>query len=209
MIYFHQIDIVQYIATNASLLNDVFSIISNPESQAQKKKDAVAFLQQSCAVAKGLQAPCRASLFHNLTNSGLFATITFALQHRDPAVRVAGTDILVAVIDHDVIMMRNNIYKSVQDKTKPMTDTLIDLLLVETDLGVKAQVADALKVLLDSNTTGPPDRLLGGDTSFAAKVRSNAANSSQTDTFLAAFFEQSAKRLFQPLKDLEKRQSCM
>lgn len=205
LIFFHQVDIVQHIQSNLPYLNKIFSLINSSEAPAQDRKDAVLLIQQSCAIAKNLQAPARASLYENLIAEGLFSTITFALQHQDAAVRVAGTDILVALIDHSAIMTRQYVIKAISDRTKPMTETLIDLLLVETDLGVKAQIADALKVLLDPSANGPgDDRPMGQENNFI-KLRSSPATNAQTDSFLHHFYEHSANKLFQPLKDLEKR----
>lgn len=207
LIFFHQVDIVQHLQQNQAFLKELFSIFTPQENSVQRKKDAVLFIQQCCTIAKSLQAQARAQLYSNFLSGGLFNVITFALRHTDAAVRVAGTDILVALIDHDAIMMRSQIFKAINDKTKPLTDTLIELLLVETDLGVKAQMADAIKVLLDPNANTATMETLGrANSEFLAKVRSNAP-SAPTETFIQNFYEDSAKKLFQPLKDLEGRDS--
>lgn len=207
LIFFHQVDIVQHLQQNQAFLKELFSIFTPQENSVQRKKDAVLFIQQCCTIAKSLQAQARAQLYSNFLSGGLFNVITFALRHTDAAVRVAGTDILVALIDHDAIMMRSQIFKAINDKTKPLTDTLIELLLVETDLGVKAQMADAIKVLLDPNANTATMETLGrANSEFLAKVRSNAP-SAPTETFIQNFYEDSAKKLFQPLKDLEGRGS--
>lgn len=163
------------------------------------------FIQQCCAVAKSLQAQSRAQLYQNFIAGGLFQVITFALRHHDASVRVAGTDILVALIDHDALMMRSQIFKSVNEKTKPLTDTLIELLLVETDLGVKSQMADAIKVLLDPNANTATVETLGRtNPDFLTKMR-NGPSGPQTESFIQNFYDESARKLFQPLKELEKR----
>ncbi|KAK5066493.1 Platinum sensitivity protein, partial [Cryomyces antarcticus] len=145
LIFFHQVDIVQHLQSNAMFLTELFSIFGPQETDKQRQKDAVLFIGQCCAVAKNIQAGARAQLYQNLINGGLFNVITFALRHQDAAVRVAGTDVLVAMIDHDPLMMRSHVFKAISEREKPLTDTLIELLLVEVDLGVKAQMADAIK----------------------------------------------------------------
>ncbi|KAL9050579.1 MAG: hypothetical protein Q9162_006537 [Coniocarpon cinnabarinum] len=205
LIFFHQVDIVQHIQGNAAYISKIFGLINDPKSEPQDRKDAVLLIQQSCAIAKNLQAHSRASLYENLINGGLFQTITFAVQHKDAAVRVAGTDILVALIDHSANLTRHHVINATKEGTKPMTETLIELLLVETDLGVKAQIADALKVLLDPNANGPgDDRPMGPEQPFM-KTRGNPAMHAQSDGFLHQFYETAANKLFKPLKDLENR----
>lgn len=223
---------VQYIQGNLPFLTELFSLIDCPEADPQRKKDAVLLLQQSCAIAKNLHLPVKISMYQNFISCGLFSTINFALQHRDSSIRVAGTDILVAGIDHDAPMMRHHIIRTSNDrmrigagdrtspvdentitkpnneKTKPMTDTLIDLLLVETDFGVKAQIGDAIKVLLDPHANNPPgdNRPIGPNMENNLQFRrGDPASQAQMDNFIDQFYNHSAKKLFQPLMELENR----
>lgn len=209
LIFFHQVDIVSHVQTDQVFLQKLFAIITSPDEPNEKKKDAVLFVQTCCAIAKNLQHAARSTMFANLISSGLFQMIDYASQHKDSAVRVAGTDVFVAVIDHDAQMMRSHIIKSINEKTKPMTDNLIETLLVETDLGVKAQIADAIKVLLDPNSNAPiAERPMGADPqSYSIKMRNNMTNGGQADQFLQYFYEHSARVLFQPIQNLEKRES--
>lgn len=207
LIFFHQVDIVNHLQTNAAFQAELFGIFGPQETNQQRKKDAVLFIQNCCAVAKNIQAQARATLFQNFINGGLLNVVTYSLRHHDAAVRVAGTDILVALIDHDPSMMRQYIFKSMNDKSKPLTDTLIELLLVEVDLGVKAQMADAVKVLLDPNANSASmDMLSRTNGDFLAKMRANP-NAGLMDNFVQNFYDDSAKKLFEPLKQLEFRPS--
>jgi len=208
LIFFHQVDIVQHLQANGPFLKELFSIFSPKEQNLSRKKDAVLFIQQCCAIAKSLQANVRAQLYQNFISSGLLEVIQFALKHQDASVRVAGTDILVSLIDHDALMVRSYIFKAIQEKSKPLTDTLIELLLIEVDLGVKAQMADAIKILLDPNANSASIEALGRTNSdFLAKMRGQLPSIPQTDSFIQNFYDESARKLFQPLKDLEGRES--
>ncbi|KAK4909392.1 hypothetical protein LTR28_000181, partial [Elasticomyces elasticus] len=208
LIFFHQVAIVDHIQSNPAFLKDLFGIFDPEQLDQQRKKDAVLFIQQCCAVSKNIQLQARAALYQGFISNGLLAVVTFALKHQDASVRVAGTDILVALIDHDPAMMRTNIFKAVNDRTKPLTDTLIELLLVEVDLGVKSQMGDALKVLLDPAANTTSVEMLGrANGEFLAKMRPAVQTAPQTDSFIQHFYSESARKLFQPLKDLENRES--
>jgi len=207
-IFFNQVEIVQHLQGNTPFLKELFGIFDSREEDQKRKHDAVLFIQQCCAIAKNLQAPARAALYNNFIQAGLFGVITFALMHEDAAVRIAGTDVLVAMIDHDPSMMRSYIFKAINEKRIPLTDTLIELLLVEVDLGVKAQIADAIKVLLDPQSTQPPiDGMGRASSDFLSKLRGNVQANPQTESFIQNFYDESAKKLFRPLKDLEHRKS--
>ena len=210
LIYFYQMDILSHIASNPSIVKELFAVVLEPaEGQPpEKMNEAVFFIQQCTSIAKGANATARGGLYTNLVQSGLFAIITFALRNADAAVRVAGVEIFLTIIDHDAITMRNLIFKATTDKTKTMTETLVDLLLSEPDLGVKAQVADAIRILLEpNNSQGAMERAgNAGDVNAVAKFKSS---SQQNDQYLAAFFEGSAaKKLFLPLLELETRENC-
>lgn len=223
LIFFNQVDIVNHLQNNQPFLQKLFAIFAPNQSPGpEKKKEAVLFIQNCCAISKNIQAQSRAQLYQNFIYHGLFAVITYALRHLDASVRVAGTDILVALIDHDPHVVRNHIFNAVREKTTPLTDTLIELLLVEVDLGVKSQMADAIKILLDPMTTGQGMEMMARG-SANGEIMAKRANGGQTvqsspqnhspnahnNAFLDSFFESSAKRLFAPLKALEHRPSML
>lgn len=208
LIFFHQVDIVQHLQTNIPFLQELFGIFGLAEHNMQRRKDAVLFIQQCTSIAKSLQAQNRAQLYQNFISNGLLDVIQYALKHQDAAVRVAGTDILVSLIDHDALMVRGYIFKAIHEKSKPLTDTLIELLLIEVDLGVKSQMADAIKILLDpSANIASLEALARSNSDFLVKVRGQLPIMPQTETFIQTFYDDSARKLFQPLKDLEGRES--
>ena len=212
LIFFNQVDIISHLQNNSGYLGELFGIIDNPDADLKRKKNAIGFIQSCCAIAKSLQAPGRATLYTNFINHGLLRAITFAILNKEASIRVAGTDILVAMIDHDPSMVRAYIFKSVNEKKTPLTDTLIELLLVEVDLGVKAQAADAIKVLLEPQLQPPagqqPQEGAARNGEFMSKIRGPPAVNPQTETFISHFYETSAIKLFKPLKDLEHRETC-
>ncbi|KAH8433234.1 SMEK family protein [Aspergillus melleus] len=202
LIFYNQVEIVNHIQSNAAFLKDLFLVFDPRNADAKRKEDAVQFLHQCAAIAKNLQAPARANLFANFISHGLFAVIAFAIKHPNPALRTTGIDILVALLDHDPIMMRSYMLKAVNEKKTPLTDTLIDLLHTESDLGVKNQLADAVKVLLDPQIPLPDTMGRAGPEHYS-KLRPNILS----DAFVQNHFDESARRLFQPLKRLENRAS--
>jgi protein phosphatase-4 regulatory subunit 3 len=205
LIFFNQVDILNHIQANAPFLKELFAVFDPRNPDAKRKEDAVHFLHQCAAIAKNLQIPARASLFANFISHGLFAVIAFAVKHPNPALRTTGIDILVALLDHDPIMMRGYMLKAVNDKKIPLTDTLIELLHAETDLGVKNQLSDAVKVLLDPQIPlQEPIARAGAD--FLPKLR---PSNPLPDALVQSHFDESARKLFIPLKRLDSRLNRM
>jgi protein phosphatase-4 regulatory subunit 3 len=211
LIFFNQVDIVSHLQGNPKFLKELFRIIDSPETEWKKKKDAVCFIQQCCAIAKNLQAPARSTLYNNFVQNGLLSVIKFALLADDASFRIAGTDILVAMIDHDPAMVRAYIFKAINESKTPLTDTLIELLLREADHGVKAQAADAIKVLLDPQSAPQaqePPRAVGSELQSKFRVTvTPGSNTGSRENLIQSFYEEAAKKLFQPLRDLGGRPS--
>jgi protein phosphatase-4 regulatory subunit 3 len=206
LIFFNQVEIVQHLQGNAIFLNELFGIFKSPNQDPKQKKDAVLFIQQCCAIAKNLQPPARQALYNNFLAHGLLQIINFGLRHPDVGVRVGATDILVSLIDHDPQMIRATIYRQLGDGQPPLTDSLIELLLVEVDLGVKSQISDALKVLLDGMpVTQVQDNITRATGDFAGAGRRTIDHNPQQELFLERFYETSATKLFKPLLDLENK----
>src|SRR5436305_3970502 len=126
LIFFNQVDIVQHLQSNGPFLKELFGIFGAQETDRQRQKNAVHFIQQCCTIAKNLQAPARAQLYSNFLHHGLLQVIHFALRHQDASVRIAGTDVLVAMIDHDPQMIRSTIFRQMNEKVTPLTDYLIE-----------------------------------------------------------------------------------
>ncbi|KAK4251461.1 component of IIS longevity pathway SMK-1-domain-containing protein [Corynascus novoguineensis] len=212
LIFFNQVDIVQHLHTTPGFMQDLFAIFHDPHEQPLRKKEAVLFIQQCCAIAKNLQPPARQGLYVHFLKEGLLPAINYGMRHRDVSVRVGATDVLVSMIDHDPSLVRQTIYEQIQKRLQPLTDTLIDLLLVEVDLGVKSQISEALKVLLDpcpapvqQQQQQQQQQEARGEIAGQARLRAHPGIDPQQDVFLTHFYEHSAARLFKPLIDLEKR----
>ena len=219
IIFFNQVEIVQHLQTNTTFLQELFAVFDPDQLDVRRKEDALHFLHQCAAIAKNLQAQSRADLFTNFINHGLFDVITFAVKHPTPATRTTGIDILVALLDHDPTMMREYMLQAVREKQAPLTDTMLGLL--HADLGVRNQLADAIKILLDPQApsqepTVPPNAAAtaaaraGGDLMVkVSPLTQQQPSPLQTadEQFAQDHFDCSCEKLFYPLRDLEHRPS--
>lgn len=206
LIFFNQVDIVQHLQANGAFLMELFDIFKYPGQDPKRKKEAVLFIQQCCSIAKNLQPPARQTLYNNFIVHGLLHVINFGLRHTDVAVRVGATDVMVSMIDHDPQMIRQTIYRQINEKQPPLTDSLIDLLLVEVDLGVKSQISDALKVILDQGPPPQEQAFAKANGEFAARAQARMPTADpQQERFLDLFYAESATKLFHPLLALKDR----
>ncbi|RKU45875.1 Platinum sensitivity protein [Coniochaeta pulveracea] len=203
MIFFNQVAIVQHLDHDATFLKSLFDIFKDPRESALRKKEAVIFIQQCCAIAKNLQPQARANLYHNLLRHQLLDVIHYGLRSPDVSVRVGATDVLVSMIEHDAQMIRMTVYQQIIRKQPLLTDVLIELLLVEVDLGIKSQISDALRILLDSSPPQPQDGAGRGEPDGTPRQQP-AVVDPQQELMLVTFYGSSVKKLFRPLIELER-----
>lgn len=125
-----------------------------------RKHDAILFLQQFSSMAKNLQLPARAAFFRNLADKGLLRVIEVALSRtitlQDPQMRGATIEILMMLVDHDPNNVRGYSLKQHGLGKRPLVVFLIELFHTELDLGLKAQMSEALRVLVDAGGNGGP-----------------------------------------------------
>ncbi|CAD6928722.1 unnamed protein product [Tilletia controversa] len=206
-VFYNQVDIVNYCVSNEGFLTELFEIF-NPERKEpdSRKFEAVFFLQQLCAMGKQIQLPNRIALYRTLTEWGLLSVVEYALGQNDQTLRNAAAEVLMTIIEYDANSVRLHILEQAEQNSKPLMTVLVDLLHSEEDLGLKTQMAEAVRVLLETNSDGPSAALA------AAAAAQNAANglggggrgpnASDPDKFLSWLYDTEIDHLFSPLKEL-------
>ncbi|EHS64722.1 uncharacterized protein PGTG_22418 [Puccinia graminis f. sp. tritici CRL 75-36-700-3] len=245
MLFFNQVEIVQYLHSSDHFMRDLFGIfdmgtdpppasssspiIGPPLPPSMRKIDTIMFLQQLCSMAKHLQAPSRISFFRSLAERGILKVIEFGLskenltnRNTDPSAEEEGStappktdevreeeamiksvvcEILMTIIDYDPSSVRGYCLKQRQEGTKTLAESLIELLISEADLGLKVQLTDALRTLLDMGGTG-----LGNPSTNMALADSNGLLKRDEDPdnerFLQFFYDHCVHVLARPFLQL-------
>ncbi|POV96204.1 hypothetical protein PSHT_15279, partial [Puccinia striiformis] len=185
-----------------------------------KKIDSIMFLQQLCSMAKQLQAPSRISFFRSLAERGVLKVIEFGLSNlnlsnepptinltseistvnfeeksslvleEEAMIKSVVCEILMTIIDYDPSSVRGYCLKQREEKTKTLTESLIELLISENDLGLKVQLTDALRTLLD----------IGGGIIIMARCRMD--EDPDNERFLQFFYDHCVHVLASPFLNL-------
>ncbi|GAA94601.1 uncharacterized protein L969DRAFT_87512 [Mixia osmundae IAM 14324] len=204
-IFFNQVDIVQSLQNDDDFLAELFGIKLDPSSpeqveetvspQRQKQYDVISFLQAFCQMAKNLQQPMRTQFFRSLADRGIlsFVEIALAWTHQ-PTARTATIDVLMMILEHDPNSVREHCLVQHEAGKRSLVFSLIDILHVEAELGIKGQMAEALKVLIQTPDMAQEAAQIG----LRAKVEDP-----QAEKFLQYFYDKCAQTLIKPLLDLE------
>lgn len=177
IIYFHQVDIVQYLSKREEFWKEIFDgtfpehkvngtnedkegkdATSNaalrPEELESRQQDAIAFLQSFAQMVKQLQLAMRTQHFRALAERGMLRVLEYALSntrlHDIQPIRTAIVEILMLLVDNDPSSIRSFVLKEHESPGKQRTLLLaiINAFHKEENLGVKAQLAEAIRILL-------------------------------------------------------------
>lgn len=177
IIYFHQVDIVQYLSKKEDFWKEIFDGTfpehkvngvsekketpdaktngsDHTEDQEAKQQEAIAFLQSFAQMVKQLQLNMRTQHFRALSERGMLRVLEYALSntrlHDIQPIRIAIVEILMLLVDNDPSSIRSFVLKEheVPGKQRTLMTAIISAFHKEEDLGVKAQLAEAIRVLL-------------------------------------------------------------
>ncbi|GAA5898668.1 hypothetical protein JCM5296_005955 [Sporobolomyces johnsonii] len=192
-------------------------------SLSQRKHHAISFLSQLSQMAKNLQLPLRTSFYRTLVERGLLSALEKALHYAnrvgDAALRAQVMGVWMGVVDLDARDVRGYCLRqgrerekreeeererdaegtedeSRNEEDKTMLGGLVETFKAEEDLGIKTQLAEALRVLVDAAGEGGP---------LEAPPRMQRQEDPDAEKFLQYFYDHSILSLLQPLMDLPER----
>ena len=166
LLFFNQIDIIAHIGNNDTFLRNLFegfkemklernlppslptkSIPASPLNP--RTRDIVAFLHQLMLMGKQVQAQHRLALYKILLERGLLYVCELALQRPETTVINQGAEMISLILDHDLNGIRSYCLREHEAKRRTIADDICALLVESKDLGLKSQMSDAIRALVD------------------------------------------------------------
>lgn len=202
-----------------------------PVTDAQRR-DVIFLVQQLCVMGKNVQLPARMALFRAVVEHGVLHALQWALAHGsatdDRQLTSTAGEILTLLIEHDTAGTRSHVLRQItsraeaeKDKaagkeptqaagprgTEPLLGEMIRVLTGSHEWALKSQMADALRVMLDSPTEaqGLVSGLQGMQAWGLTRAQLTALRALRPkddpnhDSFLDNFYKGWVTDLFQPL----------
>ncbi|KAF9093984.1 Platinum sensitivity protein [Mortierella sp. AD031] len=196
LIFFHNIDIVSSIHGDRAFLKDLFGILEADSETIERKRDVILFTQQFCSIAKTTQLPARVGLYRTLSQTGLFNVFETALGDSLPRIRMAGTEVFLAAMEHDPNLIRSYIVRQSEEKTpKQLMDIILDQFLVEDDVGIRLQFSEVIRILLDTNASQ-------AEAGMPLALDTSPNTDPDADKFLELFYQPYITKFASPLLEL-------
>ncbi|KAJ1562283.1 Platinum sensitivity protein [Nowakowskiella sp. JEL0078] len=189
LIYFNNLEILNYFQKNEQYLANIFEFFSNEHSE-EKKNEAIKFVLEVCGIIKSQPATQRAGFFRLLSENGLFTIFDSMLTDTLISVRLDTVAILSCILEHDPMMVRTYCLAQVKQGKKPLVEILIERFLNESDDGLRSQLSELIKILLDTTLPETQQRLL-------------FSRANESDDFLTYFYENFMEKLADPILSLE------
>ncbi|CAG8604714.1 1400_t:CDS:10, partial [Dentiscutata heterogama] len=200
LIFFNHVDICKHFSHDDEFLEELFNIVNEENGSPKRKRDVIMFVQQLCFIAKSIHVQHKKELYRSLARHGLFKVFDHSLVDDDPTVKTAGGEILASLLDTDASIIRSHIVKQAEDKKKTLAETIIERFIQDPDLGVKAQYAEALRLLLDMNAGLSEMGFIVPESLSLLQPK----HDDDIDNFLNLFYEELISKMVKPVSDLEK-----
>ncbi|KAG2209143.1 hypothetical protein INT45_004552, partial [Circinella minor] len=197
LIFFNNIDIINYFESNHDYLDELFEIFRDNDASNEKKKEASKFVIQLCIMARAVQTSARAGLARTLAKHGLFDMFPFALCVDDEILRTHATNILASILELDAYLFRE--YTIEQTRTMDPENTTLGTVLrrfaLDTDPGLKIQFAEIIKASMD----------LGNGTMVASTMAAEMLRKQDPDTeiYLTVFYDNYCNLFLRPFETLD------
>jgi protein phosphatase-4 regulatory subunit 3 len=148
--FFNQSEIVAYIQKDQSFQIQIFAILSEENLSAQKRKDVVMFLHELSVTVKGLHVQSKAEFFRSLASHGLFAIFEYTIGDQDIDIRIAIISLLTNILENEAGLVRSFCLAQARQNQKTLIETVIDRLLTETDSGLRSQLSEIIRMMIDT-----------------------------------------------------------
>ncbi|KAI7871347.1 component of IIS longevity pathway SMK-1-domain-containing protein [Spinellus fusiger] len=193
MISDNHVAIISHVQNDDELLTELFGIIQYEESDKEKKREAVHYIQQLCSLTIPTQKAYRESLYRSLAPYGLFDIFNISLNDKDVKMRAAGLSLLDSIIELDTCLVRSYIIQQTRQdtNTKHLFQVILEQFISDRDQDYKCQYATMIKTLL-----GLSDHMSSG---VSLTSDSLSRQDQDSDGFLPVFYERYALLLLQPL----------
>lgn len=153
LIYFSNVDIVSGVMDDDKFLDNMFHLINSENPPSDELKNTFLFLQELNSLAKNLQPNRKSGFFKILISKGLLDVLERFCTHQDLKIRQSVSDMMNSLICHDPNHLRSWLISESQKKNDyPFFRNLVTQFVRDPDTGMKAQLTEILRTLLETET---------------------------------------------------------
>lgn len=181
-IFFNRVEIVTLIQEDDKFLDEMFTLLTEPGTNDQKRRDIMLFLKEFCNFAQYLQPHGKETFYKTLIRLGILPALEITLPMNDQKTKSASIDILTTIVEYSPSIVRDYTlqrYNNADTDDQTLINVAIEQMLSdsEPELGGAVQLMGVLRILLD------PENML------------SSINKSEKTDFLNCFYKHSINTL--------------
>eukprot|EP01137_Pigoraptor_chileana_P021816 Opistho-2@85989 len=162
LIFFNHIDIVRRLKDNDAFLTELFEKANADTTTVEERRDVMQFLQEFTGLARSLLVDDRNDLYKTLSDHGLFQLLLRALAEHEPRTQLSAIEVLTHILQHDSSLIRTFMlaerkareFLPEKRSEQTLASIITDRFLRDEDGGVRGQLTDCFRTLLDSVSMG-------------------------------------------------------
>jgi protein phosphatase-4 regulatory subunit 3 len=147
------------------------------------------FLYELAVLAKTIQMSHKSEFFRSLAQHGLFAIFEYTLNDSDLEIRTAVIAILSSILEGEAGLMRSFCLAQSKQNQKPLSELLVERFIVETDSGLRSQLREIIRMMVDTFRLDATEGLVNSQT--------------ESEEFLTMFYECSLSKLVEPITSIK------
>lgn len=105
-IFFNKVEIVSLLQDDEKFLTEIFTMLTDVNTSASKRRDLVLFLKEFCNYSQNLQPQAKETFYKTLTNLGILPALEITLAMDDQKTKTASIDILTYVVEFSPSVIR-------------------------------------------------------------------------------------------------------
>lgn len=150
IVFVNNVAILSHIQRDSEYLSALFAQLVEHGTPLERRRELSRLLLELCQLARSLQLFNRAAFYRRMLDHGLFAPVASLLMSADPMLQLHAAEMLGATCLHDPSILRQFIL--VERPAQRTMRALMHVLTCGAEAGVKAQLGEVLRALLDPET---------------------------------------------------------
>lgn len=106
-IFFNKVEIVTLIQEDDKFLDELFALLTDPQTPDSKRRDSILFLKEFCNFAQYLQPQGKETFFKTLISLGVLPALEITLAINEKRTKSASIDILSTIVEYSPSVVRD------------------------------------------------------------------------------------------------------
>jgi len=178
-------------------LKELKELTEDSKTKTTKVKDLISFIQELCNLAKNLQAQSRLAFYQTLNRYGLCDILDSTLSYYDVSIRLTSITIIESMLAFDITSLRRFLLS--QKPEYSLFNQIIQRFLYDEDMGIRVQLFDILRSLIDSSDGMSASNALHTQSPLTSNSNPSFSGNEERSQFVHLFYQDFIQKMVDPV----------